>query len=96
MFVVIAYFPPVKAGKDAEFKEWFAWSEEMFAGHKGFVARRLLQSHEDGNYVALIEFESHEDFTAMAKSPAHAASAERVLPLLEGTPTPAVYEVVMG
>ncbi len=28
MFVNIIHFPPVKAGKDAEFREWFAWSNQ--------------------------------------------------------------------
>jgi len=28
MFVVLISFPPIKEGKDAEFREWFAWSNE--------------------------------------------------------------------
>ena len=44
MFVVIINFPPIKAGKDAEFQEWFAWSNKEFAKHKGFINRRLLKS----------------------------------------------------
>ena len=27
MFVVVISFPPIKAGKDAEFREWFAFDE---------------------------------------------------------------------
>ena len=36
MFVNIIHFPPVKPGKDAEFREWFAWSNELYAQHQGW------------------------------------------------------------
>lgn len=93
MFVAIAYFPPVKSGKDTEFLEWFEWSNEEFAKQPGFIRRRLLRPQDGGNYVALLEYESYDDFKAMADSPSHAASAERVQPLLEGNPSPALYDV---
>ena len=28
MVVNFVFFPPIKDGKDAEFREWFAWSNE--------------------------------------------------------------------
>jgi hypothetical protein len=28
MFIAIISFPPIKAGKDAEFLEWFAWTNK--------------------------------------------------------------------
>lgn len=28
MFINIINFPPIKEGKDAEFREWFAWSNQ--------------------------------------------------------------------
>lgn len=31
MFIVIISFPPIKAGKDEEFREWFAWSNKEFS-----------------------------------------------------------------
>ncbi len=33
MFIVIISFPPIKPGKDDEFREWFAWSNKEFANH---------------------------------------------------------------
>ena len=44
MFVNIIHFPPVKPGKDAEFREWFAWSNEKYTQYKGFIRRRLLKT----------------------------------------------------
>jgi hypothetical protein len=43
MFVAIINFPPIKEGKDAEFREWFAWSNEVFANQGGLIKRRLLK-----------------------------------------------------
>jgi hypothetical protein len=42
MFINIIHSPPIKAGKDAEFRAWFAWSNEQYAKHKGFISRKLL------------------------------------------------------
>jgi hypothetical protein len=33
MFVVIISFPPIKPGKDNEFREWFAWSNKEFSNY---------------------------------------------------------------
>ena len=57
MFVVIINFPPIKAGKDVEFQEWFSWSNKEFAKHKGFINRRLLKPLKGGSYAAVIEHE---------------------------------------
>jgi hypothetical protein len=38
MFVVISNFPSIKEGKDAEFREWFAWTNKEFAKFKGLLA----------------------------------------------------------
>jgi len=54
MFVVIINFPPIKAGKDAEFQKWFAWSNKEFAKHKGFINRRLLIPLKEGIYAAVV------------------------------------------
>ncbi len=53
MFVVIISFPPVKAGKDVEFREWFAQAGKDFASHAGLVRRRLLKPLDGGNYAAM-------------------------------------------
>ena len=96
MFVVIINFPPLKEGKDAEFREWFAWTNKEFANYRGFIARRLLKSVEGGNYAAVVEHESQETFMAMHNSPAHAEAGKRVGPLYDGSPTPQFYEVIVG
>jgi heme-degrading monooxygenase HmoA len=96
MFVAVISFPPIKAGKDAEFKEWFAWSNQEFSHFNGFVRRRLLKPLEGGNYAAIVELESREAFQAMEGSAAHDQAHERVVSLFEGKPSPHYYEVVVG
>ena len=88
MFVNIVHFPSVKEGKDAEFREWFAWSNEVFAKHTGFLSRKLLKPRKGGNYVAVVEHESYDTFMAMHTSPTQAAARKRVDPLFEGNPAP--------
>ncbi len=41
MFVVVISFPPIKAGKDAEFREWFASTNEQFSTFMGFIGEGL-------------------------------------------------------
>ncbi len=96
MFVNIVNFPPIKAGKDQEFRLWFAWSNEEFARHEGFIARRLLKPRAGGNYAAIVEHESYKTFQAMHTSPAQAEASKRVEGLLDGDPKPEFYEVVVG
>ena len=96
MFVVIINFPPIKAGKDVEFQEWFAWSNKEFAKHKEFINRRLLRPLKEGNYAAVVEHDSRESFMAMHTSPIHDEAGKRVAPLFDGRPTPQFYEVIVG
>ncbi len=96
MFVNFVEFPPIKAGRDAEFVEWFTWSNEEFAKERGFIRRLLLKPREDGNYAAIVEHESFETFMAMHNSPMHDQASERVAPLFEGSPSPRFYDVVVG
>ncbi|MDX9833798.1 MAG: antibiotic biosynthesis monooxygenase family protein [Desulfobulbus sp.] len=96
MFVVLISFPPIKTGKDAEFRKWFAASNEKFSTFKGFIGRRLLEPVEGGNYAAIVEFESQDGFKAMHSSPAHDAAGAQVMPLFDGMPTPKFYQVVTG
>ena len=96
MFVVVISFPPIKAGKDAEFREWFASTNEQFSTFKGFIGRRLLKPLGEGNYAAIVEFETQEAFKAMHSSPAHDKAGEQVKPLFDGNPTPHFYEVAIG
>jgi len=96
MFVVVIAFPPIKEGKDAEFREWFASTNEQFSTFKGFIKRRLLKPLKEGNYAAIVEFEDQAAFQATHNSPAHDKAGERVRPLFDGSPTPRFYEVVIG
>lgn len=95
MFVVIISFPPIKAGKDAEFREWFASSNKEFSKFKGFIGRRLLKPSGEGNYAAIVEFENQDTFKAMHSSSAHEKAGEHVKPLFDGNPTPRFYQVVI-
>ena len=96
MFVVFISFPPIKEGKDAEFREWFASTNEKFSNHKGFIRRRLLRPLETGNYAAIVEFENQDDFEALHSSSEHDKAGERVKPLFDGNPIPHFYEVIIG
>ena len=90
MFVVIINFPPIKAGKDADFLEWFAWTNKKFANYEGFIGRRLLKPLKDGNYAAIVEHESQETFMAMHNSPAHDEASKPLGPLLRRQPNSSV------
>ena len=95
MFVVIINFPPIKAGKDKEFRDWFEWSNKEFSKYKGFVNRRLLKPLKEGNYAAIVEHESYDTFMTMHTSPFHDEAGKRVTPLLDGHPNPVFYEVII-
>lgn len=95
MFVNIVHFPKIKEGKDAEFRQWFADSNRAYAGHPGFIRRILLRPRGSGNYVAVVEHDSHETFMAMHTSPTQAELRNRVEPLFEGNPRPEFYDVAI-
>lgn len=94
LLVNIIHFPPVKPGKDEEFREWFAWSNEKYEDHEGFISRKLLKPRENGNYVGVVEHKSYETFMKMHTSSDQAEARKRVDSLLEGDPTPKFYEVI--
>lgn len=96
MFVVIVNFPPIKAGKDDEFRKWFVQTNKEFAKYKGFISRRLLKPIKGGNYAAIVEHESHETFMAMHNTPAHTEASKRVEPFFDGSRSPQFYEVITG
>ena len=92
MVIGIVHFPAIKPGKEAEFLKWFSWSNSHFAEQTGFINRRLIkQIDAKGRYVAIIEFESREEFKKVAEQPFHAESARKLAELLEGMPTPELY-----
>ena len=96
MFVVIVHFPPVAAGREAEFEQWFGRSNALLSQCEGFLARRLLRD-EDGHYTGLVEHESRETFAAMHESSQH-SEAYALLDgeILEGPRSPRFYDVVVG
>ena len=95
MFVNIVKFPPIREGKDTQFREWFAWSNKEFTKHRGFISRRLLKPRKGGNYAAIVEHETFDTFMAMHTSPTQAEARKRVDPLFDGNPTPEFYEVII-
>ncbi len=94
MFVVVISFPPIKAGKDAEFRKWFHASNRVFSSFNGFMSRKLLKPVEGGNYAAIVEFSDQVAFQAMHSSPAHEQAGAQVKPLFDGKPKPMFYEVI--
>lgn len=96
MFVNIVHFPPLKEGKEAEFLQWFDWSNQEYAKHKGFIRRRLLRPREGDTYLAIVEHESYDTFMAMHTSLTQAEAKSRVNELFDGGPSPEFYEVAAG
>ncbi|MEL7668666.1 MAG: antibiotic biosynthesis monooxygenase [Actinomycetota bacterium] len=94
MFVNIIHFPTVREGKDAEFREWFLWSNEVYAKHDGFIRRRLLRPSKEGHYSAVVEHATQDTFMAMHTSADQHEARERVKSLLDGDPAPEFYEVI--
>jgi len=92
MVIGIVQFPAVKAGKEAEFLDWFAWINAQFALQPGFISRRLLRQISGHNqYAAIIEFDTAENFRQVGEQPFHAESAQRLAGLLEAMPVPILY-----
>jgi len=96
VFVNIVEFPPIKKGKDEEFREWFEWSNTIYEKFNGFKSRRLLKPTKGRKYVAIVEHETEQTFMAMHLSDERQKAWEKVEPLLEGSPTPHFYEVVIS
>ena len=96
MFVNIIEFPPVRREKDEEFKRWFIWSNSVYEKFDGFISRRLLKPVKGKkNYAAIVEHESEETFMAMHTSEERQKAWEKVEPLLDGSPTPGFYNVII-
>ena len=96
MFVNIVEFPPIKKGKDEEFRKWFAMSNTVYEKFEGFISRKLLKPTKGKkNYAAIVEHESEDTFMAMHTSEERQKAWEKVEPLLDGSPIPSFYEVII-
>ena len=96
VFVNIVEFPPIKKGKDEEFRKWFERSNTVYEKFDGFISKRLLKPTKGRRkYMAIVEHESEETFMAMHLSDERQRTWEKVEPLLSGTPTPHFYEVII-
>lgn len=96
-FVNLIKFPTVKPGKEAEFREWFEHSSELFAKHRGFISRALLESTEEpGRYAAVVEHESKDTFMAMHLSDDRQALFRKVKTLIDGMPEPDFFKVTVS
>ena len=93
MFVAVVHFPPVPASRDAEFRAWFAWSNDQLRDSAGLAGRRLLRG-ADGAYVGLVEHESAATFAQMHASPAAAGVQQALHGILDAQPQADAYDVV--
>lgn len=69
----------------------------MYEKFEGFISRRLLKPTKGKkNYAAIVEHESEETFMAMHLSEERQKAWEKVEPLLDGSPTPNFYDVIIA
>ncbi|MDD8018937.1 MAG: antibiotic biosynthesis monooxygenase [Bacteroidota bacterium] len=96
MFINTIEFPPIKAGKESEFLEWFKWSNSIYGNFDGFLSRRLLKyAKGKSGFVTLVEHESEKTFMAMHTSKERQEAFNKLKPLLDGTLNAKFYEVVI-
>ncbi len=97
MFINLIQFPPVKTGKDGEFRKWFEWSNTIYSKFDGFISRKLLKpSQGNGGYAALVEHKSEQTFMVMHTSAERQQVWAKVEPLITGAPTPQFYTVLIS
>lgn len=59
----------------------------------GLILRRLLHC-KNGKYVAVVEFDSMDSFTAMHQSDKHKIIHEKTASIFIGHPMPEIYDVI--
>jgi heme-degrading monooxygenase HmoA len=91
MFINTVFFPMLKKEKDSEFRDWFVWTNQKYAKHKGFISRKLLNPTRNGTYAIIVEHESLESFLAMHNSSTQAEAYKRLEPLFDGELIPNFY-----
>ncbi len=68
----------------------------MYEKFGGFISRRLLKpTSGKKNYAAIVEHETEETFMAMHMSKERREAWEKVEPILEGSPLPRFYDVLI-
>ena len=94
-FVTIMEFPPITAGAEEQFLEWFRKTSQVYARHPGFLGRCLLKPEKaDETYRMLVFHQSKATFMAMHTGPDRAEAWKAVEPLLEGKLRPRFFTVV--
>jgi len=94
MFVAIARFPEIPTEREAEFRAWFAWSNDLLRDIDGLQGRRLLHA-TDGTYTALVEHKSAESFAAMHTTEVASQVHAKLGKLLLDEPAATTHEVVV-
>jgi hypothetical protein len=84
-FVNLVFFPPLREGKDVEFRQWFWKSGACCAQLPEVHRRRLLWPLEGGSYAGLVEYDGHHD-------QARGCAGEWPSSLLDGDPHLAFFE----
>src|SRR5450759_3423481 len=94
MFVAIARFPEVPTEREAEFRAWFAWSNDQLRDIDGLRSRRLLRA-TDGSYTALVEHNNAETFAAMHTTKVASQVRAQLGELFLDEPAVTTHEVVV-
>lgn len=93
MMIVIGKFPTVYHGQEQEFIKWFDWSNQLLRAIPGLNSRKLAKDR-NGNYIAIVEFDSFDAFKAMHNSNIHKLIHEKTSSLFSGMPKPDFFEVI--
>jgi heme-degrading monooxygenase HmoA len=93
MIIVLAKIPTINQGQDEEFRKWFDWSNQLLKQTPGLVSRRLAKDR-NGNYIAIVEFDSLDTFKELHSSNEHKLIHEKTSLLFSGMPQPEFFEVV--
>ncbi|MDN5847454.1 MAG: hypothetical protein L0H53_14410 [Candidatus Nitrosocosmicus sp.] len=93
MIIITGKFPTVYQGQEEEFRKWFDWSNQLLKEIPGLNSRKLAKDR-DGNYIAIVEFDSFDTFRAMHNSNIHKLIHEKTSSLFSGMPKPEFFEVI--
>src|SRR5688500_6936025 len=93
MIIVIAKFTTVYQGQEEEFRKWFDWSNQVLKEIPGLKSRKLAKNR-NGDYIAIVEFDTFEAFKAMHTSNIHKLIHEKTSLLFSGMPKPEFFEVI--